>query len=147
MFKLNEVFTTHDNLKPLLREAEFRSHIQQLWSNCVPEYAKYSHVISCKHGTLYIAAYSGALATRIKLQERALLTELQQLFQKSKQIKGLNLNAIKVKVQVKTTLAKPQKRIAPPSQYALSTLESCAKNIKNPDLQTVIRRFVRRQST
>lgn len=145
MFKINQVFHQHSGLKPLLHEAEQHQRLQQLWLLAAPEFAAHSQAQSLDEGTLVISAYSGAIANRIRLLSPTLLLKIQEISQKSRQIKGLNLNAIKVKVQVKSPPPVKRKQIRPPSRQALSTLEACAEHIENPALQAALRQFIRHQ--
>lgn len=145
MFKINQVFNNHSGLKPLLQEAEHHQRLQQLWSLAAPEFSAHTQVIGLDHETLIVGAYSGAIANRIRLLCPSLLARAQEICQKSRQIKGLNLNAIKVKVQVKSPTPVKRKQIKPPSGKALNTLETCAEHIENPALQAALRQFIRHQ--
>jgi hypothetical protein len=145
MLKINRIFTNHHDLKPLLQEANDRQQLQQLWSAVAPEFSTLSQVLAFEHGTLTIGAYSGAVASKIRLLEAGLLRKIQDFCQKSQKIKGLNLSAIKVKVQVKSRPKTKQKRIQSPSNQALNTLENCADQIDNPALENALRHFIDRQ--
>ncbi|QDC43471.1 DUF721 domain-containing protein [Methylophilus medardicus] len=145
MFKINQIFKHHNDLKPLLQEADDRQHLQQCWSAVAPELAKLSHVLAHHDGALTIAVHSGAVASRIRLMEPQLLQKIRDFCQNSRKIKGLNLNAIKVKVQVKSRPPSKHKRIKAPSNQALNTLESYANEANNPALEAALRHFIDRQ--
>lgn len=145
MLKINRIFNHHHDLKPLLQEANDRHQIQLLWSAAAPEFSTFSQVLALEQGILVIGAYSGAVASKIRLLEAGLIQKIRDFCQNSQKIKGLNLIAIKVKVQVKSRPQTRHKRIKSPSDRALHTLESCADQIKNPALETALRHFIKRQ--
>lgn len=145
MLKINRIFTHNHELKPLLEEAYDRQQLQKLWSAVAPELSKLSQVLAVEHGILTIGAQSGAVASKIQLLETGLIRRIEDFCQNSQKIKGLNLSAIKVKVQVKSRLKPKQKRIKSPSNQALSTLEACADKIENPALEAALRHFIDRQ--
>lgn len=145
MHKINQIFKHHQQLTPLLAEADQRAWWQQCWLSVSPELARLSQVLAIENGVLVIAVSSGAVASRIKLLEQPLLQKLRERLQNSRKIKGLNLNAIKVKVQVKSMPVVRKKRIQAPSKQALSQLEQCAAQINNPALQQVLRQFIKHQ--
>lgn len=145
MFKINQIFKHHQALKPLLQEADDRQQLQQCWSAVAPEFSRLSHVLALQEGALTIAVQSGAVASRIRLMETQLLRKIQEFSQNSRKIKALNLNAIKVKVQVKSRPPSKTKRIKSPSKHALTALERCAKQIDNPALEAALLEFVDHQ--
>lgn len=145
MFKINHIFRNHQALKPLLLEADSRERLQQLWQLTAPEYQHLSQVLALEHGQLILHVASGAVASRIKLLEATLVTKLHDFNRKTSKIKGLNLNAIKVKVQVKSQPKAKQKRIQAPSSHALSALANCADTIENDALKQALQRFIRHQ--
>lgn len=145
MFKLNQIFKHHHDLKPLLQEADDRQQWQQCWAAVAPEFSRFSHVLALHDGTLTIAVQSGMVASRIKLLESQLLQRIRDFYQNSRKIKGLNLSAIKVKVQVKSRPQSRHKRIKAPSERALDTLEHYASEANNPALQAALRHFIDHQ--
>lgn len=145
MFKVNQIFKHHHDLKPLLQEADDRQQLQQCWSAVAPEFSRLSHVLALYDGTLTIAVQSGAVASRIRLIEAQLLRNIRDFCQNSRKIKGLNLSAIKVKVQVKSRPQSKHKRIKPPSNRALNALETYANEVNNPALETALRHFIDHQ--
>jgi hypothetical protein len=145
MLKINRIFTHHHELKPLLKEANDRQQLHQIWSAVAPEFSKFSQVLALEQGTLTIGAYSGAVASKIRLLEAGLIQKIRDFCQNPQKINGLNLIAIKVKVQVKSGSQSKHKRIKSPSNQALQTLESCADQIKNPALEAALRHFIERQ--
>lgn len=145
MFKINQIFKHHQALKPLLQEADHRQQLQQCWTAVAPEFSRLSHVLALQEGALTIAVQSGAVASRIRLMETQLLRKIRDFCQNSQKIKGLNLNAIKVKVQVKSRPAPKTKRIQAPSSQALTALERCAKQIDNPALEAALMDFIDHQ--
>lgn len=146
MFKINQVFSQHSELKPLLVEAEARQQLQQLWARVVPEFALHTQVLAWSSNILTITAFSGVVANRIRLLESELLRRLHENNQKSKQIKGLNLSAIRVKVQVKNAPQVRQKRIPPLSAKALQSLQQYANVTENSALQASLHRLLTHQS-
>ncbi|MGP1716215.1 MAG: DciA family protein [Methylophilus sp.] len=145
MLKINRIFNHHHELKPLLDEAFDRQQLQQLWSVVAPELSKLSQVLAVEDGILTIGAQSGAVASKIRLLETGLIRRIGDFCENSQKIKGLNLSAIKVKVQVKSRPPAKQKRIQSPSNQALNTLEACADKIENPALEAALRHFIDRQ--
>ncbi|HEY0906653.1 MAG TPA: DciA family protein [Methylophilus sp.] len=145
MFKLNQIFSNDAKLKTLLREANHLQQLQQLWAEIAPEFRAFSQVLSLDQGVLLVATPSAAAASRIKLLETTLLNRANTSEQKSRKIKGLNLNAIKVKVQVKSLPTVQHKRIQPPSSTALTALQTCADQLENPALQQALRNFIKHQ--
>lgn len=145
MHKINQIFKQHHSLNHLLAEADQRAWWQQCWSSVSPELSRLSQVLAIEDGILVIAASSGAVASRIKLLEKPLLEKLREMLQNSRKIKGLNLNAIKVKVQVKSQPAPRKKRIQAPSKQALTHLQTCAEQVNNPALQQALRQFIKHQ--
>lgn len=145
MFKLNQVFHQHDTLKPLLQQADQRQQWQRLWAQIAPEFGAYSQALALNDNILTVSASSGMVANRIRLLESELLRRFQEIRQKSKQIKGLNLNAIKVKVQVKNSPPARQKRIQPLSSQALQSLQRCADHTSNTALQQALNSLVKHQ--
>jgi len=145
MLKIKQIFTRHHDLQPLLQEADDRQQWQKLWFTVAPEFSTLSQVLAVEHGTLTVGAHSGAIASKIRLMEAGLLRKIQDFCQKSQQIKGLNLNAIKVKVQVKSRQQTRHKRIKSPSDRALNALESCAEQTSNPALEAALRHFIDHQ--
>jgi hypothetical protein len=145
MLKINRIFKHNQELKPLLDEAYDRQQLQQLWSAVAPELSKLSQVLAVEDGILTIAAHSGAVASKIRLLETGLMQRIRDFCQNSQKIKGLNLSAIKVKVQVKSQPKPRQKRIQSPSDQALNTLQTCADQIENPALEAALRHFIDRQ--
>ena len=145
MFKINQIFKHHHDLKPLLQEADDRQQLQQCWSAVAPEFSRFSHVLALHDGALTIAVQSGAAASRIRLMETQLLQKIRDFCQNSRKIKGLNLNAIKVKVQVKSRPQSKHKRIKAPSDRALNTLEAYASEANNPALEAALRHFIDQQ--
>lgn len=145
MFKVNQIFKHHRDLKPLLEEADDRQQLQQCWSAVAPEFSRLSHVLALHDGALTIAVQSGAVASRIRLMEAQLLRKIRDFCQNSQKIKGLNLNAIKVKVQVKSRPQSKHKRIKAPSNRALHTLEAYANTVNNPALEAALRHFIDHQ--
>lgn len=145
MFKINQIFKHHQDLRPLIQEADARQWLQQCWSTVAPEFSRFSHVLGLHEGALTIAVQSGAAASRIRLMETQLLQRIRDFCQNSRKIKGLNLSAIKVKVQVKSRPPRKQKRIQAPSSRALRALEHCADQINNPALENALRHFIDHQ--
>lgn len=145
MFKINQVFHRHDTLKPLLAQADQRQQWQRLWSQLAPEFGAYSQALALSDNILTVAAFSGMVANRIRLMEPELLRRFQEIRQKSKQINHLNLNAIKVKVQVKNMPTPRQKRIQPLSDPALQALQRCADTTGNPALQQALQGLLKHQ--
>lgn len=145
MFKISQIFKNHHDLKSLLKETDNRQALQQYWSAIAPEFSKFSYVLAWDQETLTLAVASGAVASKIRLMEAQLLRRFQDFYQNSQKIKGLNLSAIKVKVQVKSRHQIRHKRIKAPSNRALGTLEACAEQVRNPALESALRQFIARQ--
>ncbi len=145
MQKFNQLVQHHDRLQPLLAQSEALARLQQLWMLAAPEWAQASTALACTHDTLVVGAHSGAVAHKIRLSETSLILRLQEILQNSKQIKGLYLNAIKVKVQVKSPAPLRQKRISPLSSQTLQHLQTFAANVDNPALQAALHHLIQQQ--
>lgn len=144
MFKLNRIFKEQSQLKSLVRESEQLKVLQQAWSNAAPQFKQMSHVVTTEAGLLTIAAYSGMVASAIKLQQSALLNKINILLQSQANTKSYNFNAIVVKVQVKTKPIAKNKRIAPLSANATHYLEQFARTTSNPALQAALQKLTKK---
>lgn len=146
MHKIHQVLQQHETLKPLLSQAHLRQQWQILWQQIAPEFRDISQALALSNGILTVAAYSGMIANRIKLQEAELLQRLYAFTQKTNKIKGLNINAIKVKVQVKNVPQKSKKRIQPLSNRAIQALSDCAEHTANMKLKSVLKTLIKHQA-
>lgn len=145
MHKIHQLLQQHEKLRPLLSEANLRQQWQMLWEQTAPEFRNLSEALALSEGILTVTAYSGIIANRIKLQESELLQRLHAFTQKSNKIKGLNISAIKVKVQVKNISLKSKKRIRPLSNRALQALSECAEHTANMKLKHALRTLIKHQ--
>lgn len=129
----------------LTRHAESINIAQKMWVAATPNViSQYSRAISFKNGQLNVVADNGAVATKIKLLNASLLTQLDNLTLSSQFGRGSKVTAINVKVQAKSSLlnrAKPQRKL---SKRASTCLESLSNNLSDSPLREALNRLAKR---
>ena len=107
MQQVKNLFSLDADLIALSRHAESINAAQKLWIAAAPsQITQFSHAGSLKNGQLNIYADNGVVATKIKLMNASLLTQLDHLNQAAAFGRGSKVTAINVKVQAKSSLVK-----------------------------------------
>lgn len=145
MQQVKNLFSLDADLIALSRHAESINAAQKLWIAAAPsQITQFSHAGSLKNGQLNIYADNGVVATKIKLMNASLLTQLDHLNQAAAFGRGSKVTAINVKVQAKSSLVKrprPQRKL---SKNASSILDSLAKNLSDSPLRDALNRLSKR---
>ena len=145
MRKINTLFSSNTELASLNRHAEAINLVQQLWLGAAPQaITQYSRATSLNNGGLLIAADNGAVATKIKLLEANLLSQLHNLALKPPFSKGCKVTAINVKVQAKSSLVKPAKPARKLSPQASDSLNNLSMQLADSPLRIAISRLAKR---
>ena len=132
-------------LLKLSRHAESINSAQKMWVAATPDFiSQSSRVISLRNGQLHIAADNGAIATKIKLLNASLLTQLDNFNQSSQFGRGSKVTAINVKVQAKSALVKHLKLQRKLSKRASATLESLSNNLDDCPLRAALNKLAKR---
>ncbi|HWT27974.1 MAG TPA: DciA family protein [Methylophilaceae bacterium] len=137
MRRINALFRNDAALMALHDHADSLSAMQATWSAVCPDSLKpLTRVGALNKGTLTVYTDLGAVAAKIKLLLPSLLTKLQK--------RGIEVTAIRVRVQVKSEpqpKAKIQRKI---SAKGASRLASLAKELEGSALGEVLERLSRR---
>lgn len=149
MHQFKTLFSLDAGLNPelvvLSRHAESINIAQKIWMAAAPSLiSQFSRATSLKNGQLNVAADNGAIATKIKLLNASLLTQLDSLSQSNQFGRGSKVTAISVKVQAKSSLtkrARPQRKL---SIKASSSLECLTKKLVDSPLREALSRLAKR---
>lgn len=145
MRKINMLFQADTDLAALNRRVETFNMAQQLWLAAAPrQISQHSHASSLNNGLLSVAANNGAVATKIKLLEANLLSQLHNLTLNTALSKGCKVTAISVKVQAKSSLDKPPKPQRKLSGTASHSLTKLVENLADSPLRDAIARLAKR---
>ena len=132
-------------LVTLTRHAELTNIAQKMWVAAAPNIiSQFSRATSLKNGQLKVVADNGAVATKIKLLNASLLTQLENLNQSNHFCRDTKVTAISVKVQAKSTLikrVKPQRKL---SNRASASIESLCNNLVDSPLREALSRLAKR---
>lgn len=128
----------------LARIARMAATLRQLdahWQKRLPsELAQHSRVISLEAGTLLVSTRSGGVAAKLRQLETRLVAQLSEM--------GLEINAIRIKVQVETRpfeLKKPNRNLVL-SPKALQALASgTAQLADSPAKEALLRLIAKRR--
>ncbi|MCB5188547.1 DUF721 domain-containing protein [Methylobacillus caricis] len=138
MLRISALFTENAELAALSEQAEKLTLSQQKWNAVVPAPLKpYTQAGSIGHKRLTVYADNGAVAAKIKLLLPSLMVGLQK--------QGLEVTSIRVEVQVKSSPAKPGKKLRVISPVAAASLEKLAEDLKGSALGDAIARLSRRR--
>lgn len=145
MHQVKTLFSLDADLIALSRHAESINIAQKMWVAAAPNLiSQFSRATSFKNGHLNVVADNGAVATKIKLLNASLLTQLDNLNQSSEFGRGCKVTAISVKVQAKSTLIKPAKPQRKLSSRASASLESLSSNLVDSPLREALSRLAKR---
>ena len=141
MRKINTLFNEHSELNALTKNVQMRQHLQLLWQAAAPKLlSESSFISSLTNGQLTVYANSSIVASKIKLTQASLLTQLQNLQQTQQSFRECKVTAISVKVQVKSrhkTVIKTPRKLSASAANSLKTLagtlgeSSLASKLKN----------------
>jgi Dna[CI] antecedent, DciA len=130
MRKINSLFAANSQLEALAKNVQAHQHLQQLWQAAAPQMlAQASFVSTLSNGQLTVYADSAIVANKIKLTHASLLTQLQNLQKNNPKFRECKVNAIVVKVQVKS---RPKAIIKVPrtlSTNAANSLQTFAQDL------------------
>lgn len=131
MHKINTLISYNQNnfqdtspFSQLTKQAQAHLILQQFWQAATPKIVgEYSFASSLINGQLIVLADSAIVATKIKLTQASLLTELQNLQNHNQSFRECKVTAIRVKVQVKS---RPKSVIKTPRRLS----NSASNNLK-----------------
>lgn len=145
MRKINALLLSDIDLVTLSRYAASANMAQQLWLAAAPtQISQHSHASSLNNGLLCVAANNGAVATKIKLLEANLLSQLHNLTLTTPFSKGAKVTAISVKVQAKSSLIQPKKPQRKLTLQAASSLKNLADELEDSPLRAAISKLYQR---
>ena len=141
MRKINTLFITNNpansKLDILAKNVQAHQQLQQFWQAAAPQLlAQTSFASNLNNGQLTVYAHSAIVANKIKLTHASLLTQLQNLQKTHPLFRDCKVNAIVVKVQVKS---RPKAIIKAPrklSSNAASRLKHLAESLGDSPLAT-----------
>jgi hypothetical protein len=126
----------------LVTQADAHLNLQQFWQAIAPAAISQSSFASnLNNGLLTIFAHNSGVATKIKLSNASLLTQLQNLQKEDPIYQQCKVTGIKVKVQVKSQ----QKHVTPElrtlSSGAATSLRKLAKDLGDSTLADKLNRL------
>jgi hypothetical protein len=145
MRKINSLFAANSQLEALAKNVQAHQHLQQLWQAAAPQMlAQSSFVSNLSNGQLTVYADSAIVANKIKLTHASLLTQLQNLQKNNPKFRECKVNAIVVKVQVKSrpkAITKAPRALSTNAANSLQTFaqELLAKNKGESTLATKLK--------
>ncbi|MBI3284058.1 MAG: DUF721 domain-containing protein [Burkholderiales bacterium] len=133
--------SSNDKISPLLPTLRRNAKLQKDCGAILPPIFASCEVMQLAEGQLTLSAPNAALATKLKQQCPKLQENLQE--------RGWQINAIRIKVQVRRTVEKaaPEKQLALPGRalQAFDTLEHTLEDTpQNAALRAALQRLVRR---
>lgn len=130
MRKINSLFAANSQLEALAKNVQAHQHLQQLWQAAVPQMlGQASFASKLRNGQLTVYADSAIVANKIKLTHASLLTQLENLQKNNPKFRECKVNAIEVKVQVKShskTIIKAPRTL---SNNAVNSLQTFAQDL------------------
>jgi hypothetical protein len=130
MRKINTLFSDYSTLGALAKNVQAHQNLQQLWQAATPNLlSQNSFASSLSNGQLTIYANSSIVASKIKLTQASLLTQLQNLQLSDPLFRECKVTAISVKVQVKS---RPKPIIKTPRKLSINaanSLKNLAENL------------------
>ena len=140
----SDFLRANDKLAPLLPAIQRNLALQKDCESILSSLFEHCEVMQVADGELVLGAANAAIATKLKQQYPKLQLQLQQ--------RGWQINAIRIKVQVKRVVEKPTpvKQLAIPTK-ALQALSHLEKNIEdnaqNAGLRAALSRLLARHSS
>jgi len=138
--KIDFFLNSSTNLQPLLEQAQYLNHLQQMLEAMLPQGLAQSCKVGAMEGkTLVLFAESGAIAAKIKQSLPTLLVEFQR--------REAEITAIRIAVQVQQLAQKeiPRSEIAL-SAAALASLNTFAAQLDDTPLKNAIDKLVARHT-
>lgn len=145
MKKINSLFSDsqfnpHNQLNQLAKKAQSHQLLQQFWAAVADQLIiQHTFVGSIINGQLTIYASSAIVASKIKLIQTKLLTQLQHLQQTKATFRECKVTAIVVKVQVKSTLKPAVKVPRKLTKNAADSLKNLAENLGDSALSAQLK--------
>ena len=137
MQRINALFKGNAQLATLSDQASNLTASQKIWNSAVPDALKpFTRAGSVKHKRLTVYADNGAIAAKLKLLLPSLLIRLQK--------QGLEVTAIRIEVQVKSTPRKPVRAARTITPQAAAKLSLLAQELEGSALGTALARLARR---
>jgi hypothetical protein len=126
MRKINTLFSNNSQLSVLDKNLQLHQQLQQLWQAAAPVIlSTNSFASNLVNGQLTVYADSAIVASKIKLTQASLLTQLQNLQKIDPKLSDCKVTAIVVKVQVKSRpkpVIKTPRQLSPSAASSLKTL-------------------------
>ncbi len=130
MRKINTLFNEHSELNRLAENVQAHQHLQQFWHAATLKLlSQHSFASSLKNGQLTVYADSSSVASKIKLTQASLLTQLQNLQKVHQSFRECKVTAIVVKVQVKSRSKAIIKAPRTLSSNAANSLKNLARDL------------------
>lgn len=137
MRRLDALLRDNAELQAISGQASRIAELQKIWSDIVPQALRpYTRAGGLQHRRISVFADNGAVAAKLKMLAPGLLKSLQN--------KGLEVTAIRIEVQVKST---PRARPTQPRQLscaAAKTITSLAESLPQSALRSVLERLAKK---
>jgi Dna[CI] antecedent, DciA len=140
MRKINSLFSDNHELKSISQNVKSHQRLQQLWQAAAHKLlADASFASNLSNGQLTVYADSSIIASKIKLTQASLLTQLHNLQINEPLFRECKVTSIVAKVQVKS---RPKPVIKTPRKLtprAAASLKTFAQNLGDSPLATKLR--------
>jgi hypothetical protein len=125
-------------LQTLYAQAEHINALQKAWETAIPPSLKrHCHAGLLDNQQLTVYATSGTIAAKLKLLTSGLLAKLKA--------QGLEVTAIRVKVQVKSDAQQPAKAARRLSSTAIDELKRLVSSLPDSPLRTSLKQLANRR--
>jgi hypothetical protein len=142
MRKLNSLFGQNAQLSALAQQIQEKELLNKLWLLATPpELSTTSHAYQLDDGLLTVYADNGTIASKIKFTQASLLKALENCCQQDNNFSQCKVTAIKVKVQVKSTIRPKQTRAITLSSTAAQQLNQLVDQLGESKLATILSRL------
>jgi Dna[CI] antecedent, DciA len=130
MRKINALFSENSEFNSLAKNVQVHQNLQQLWQAATPKIlSQNSFASSLSNGQLTVYADSSIAASKIKLTQASILTQLQNLQLSNPLFRECKVTAISVKVQVKSRHKAVIKMPRKLSSSAANSLKNLAEDL------------------
>lgn len=138
MLRFGTLSQQDSTLQTLSAQAEHINALQKAWEAAIPPSLKRQcHAGLLDNQQLTVYATSGTIAAKLKLLTSGLLAKLTT--------QGLEVTAIRVKVQVKSDLRQPAKAARSLSSTAADELKKLAASLPDSPLRTALKQLASRR--
>ena len=138
MRKFGTLWQQDSTLQTLSAQAEHINALQKTWETAIPPSLKrHCHAGLLTNQQLTVYAASGTIAAKLKLLTSSLLTKLKS--------QGLEVTAIRVKVQVKSEPQQPVKAVRSLSPATVGELEKLAESLPDSPLRKSLKQLAGRR--